>query len=174
MKKLAISVVTMITASSFGLAQNSHSEFELSTFKDLGSITSNYDYLNEVQNVLTPSQVKYLENLASYWDVKKSDKFDGRSGEPFIVTFRSKDGQIVASYNNNGNIVSATERFSDVTLPKPVVIEILRQHPGWDIVKNKYSITYNRDIITKRIFKIQIQKGKQRKWLKVDQDGGLS
>ena len=156
MKKLAISVLTMITASSFGLAQNSHSEFELSTFKDLGSITSNYDYLNEVQNELTPSQVKYHENLVSYWDVKKSDKFDGRRGEPY------------------GNIVSATERFSDVRLPKPVVIEILRQHPGWDIVKNKYSITYNRDIITKRIFKIQIQKGKQRKWLKVDQDGGLS
>jgi len=57
---------------SFGFAQNSVPNFEISKFKDFGALASNYEYLNEVQNGFTPNQAKYLENVVSYWDVTKS------------------------------------------------------------------------------------------------------
>lgn len=173
MKKLAISLITMGMVS-FGFAQNSYPDFDLSKFRDFVTIGSNYEYLNDVQNGLTPNQVKYLEDLVSYWDVTQAEKFDSRRGEPFNVTFMLEYGHITASYDSKGKIVSAMERFSDFAIPKSVGNEVLRQYPDWKIVKNRYSVWYGQNDRTKRIFKLLIRKGNQKKWLKVDSSGGIS
>ena len=173
MKKLAISLLT-IGLACFGFAQNANPDFELSKFRNFGAIGSNYEYLNDVQNSLTPNQVKYLENLVSYWDVTKSEKFDGRIGEPFSATFKLEGGQIKAFYDGQGKIVSATERFSNFALPKQVAAAIVKQYPDCIIVKNRYFVRYSRSYRTKRIFKVQIKKGNKKKWLKVDSVGSIS
>lgn len=174
MKKLSISLLVMVTATSFCLAQNSHSNFELSKFRDLGSIGLDYDYLNEVQNGLTPNQVKYLENLVSYWDVTRSKKFDGRKHTWFSVTFKLEGGHIEAFYNSKGKIISATERFSNFALPKPVIIAIVKKYPNWNVIKNRYSVWYKQGSRTKKRFKVQIKKDGQKKWLKIDSSGKIS
>jgi len=173
MKKLVISLAVM-GITSFGFAQNSYPHFELSKFRDLGAMDTNYEYLNDVQNELTPSQVKYLENLASYWDVTRSLEFDGRRGHPFSVTFKTEHGQIIANYNSKGKIVSAMERFSDFAIPKSVGRAILKEYPNWKIVKNRYSVWYDHDGRTKKLFKVRIRKGKQKKWLSIDSSGNTS
>lgn len=159
---------------SFGFAQNSYPDFDLSKFRGFGAIGSNYEYLNNVQSGLTPNQVKYLENIVSYWDVARSEKFDGRKGEAFSVTFRLDHGHITASYDSEGKIVSAIERFSNFAIPKSVGKEVLRQYPNWKIVKNRYSVRYGRNDRTKRIFKLLICKGNLKKWLKVDSSGKIA
>lgn len=174
MKKISISIVAIILTSGFTFAQNAYPKFELSKFRDLDGLGSNFDYLNEVQNGLTPNQVRYLENLVSYWDVKKSVKFNGRKCQPFNATFKSGGDEIIVSYDSKGRIVSTMERFSNFAMPKAVGKEILRLHPNWKIVKNRYYVWYNRKHHTKRVFKVQIQKGDRKKWLRVDQTGGLS
>lgn len=173
MKKIVINLVIMGMAS-FGFAQNSYADFDVSKFRDLGTIGSNNEYLNNVQSNLTPYQVRYLENIVSYWDVAKSEKFDGRKGEPFSVNFKLKDGHITASYDSNGKIISAMERFSNFTIPKSVGKEVLQEYPDWKIVKNRYSVWYGRNNSTKRVFKLLIRKGNQKKWLKVHTSGSIS
>jgi|GEM_PF-1153118 len=173
MKKIVISLITLGMVN-FGFAQNANPDFNLSKFRKLSMIGSNYEYLNEVQDGLTPGQVKYLENAVSHWDVSTSNKFDGRKGELFNVTFKLKDGNIHALYDNNGKIVSAIERFSNFAIPKSVGREVLKQYPDWKIVKNRYSVWYGRKYRTKRIFKLLISKGNQKKWLKVDTTGSIS
>lgn len=149
MKKIVIGLITMGMVS-FGFAQNSNPKFDLSTYSGLGISSSNYNYLNEVQDGLTPNQVKYLEGIASNWDVTTSRQFDGRKGEPFNVTFKLKDGNLYACYDSRGRIVSAIERFSNFAMPKSVGNEILRQYPNWRIVTNRYSILYYRNKPTKK------------------------
>ena len=173
MKKLVISFAIM-GMTSMVFAQNSYPRFELSKFRDLGRIATNYEYLDEVQNGLTPDQVKYLENLASYWDVTRTAEFDGRRGQPFSVTFKTERGQIIAAYNSKGKIVSAMERFSDFAMPKTVSKAILKEYPNWKVIKNRYSVWYDLDGRTKKIFKVRIRKGNQKKWLMIDPSGNIS
>lgn len=167
MRKLSISLVAMIMAS-FGFAQNSNTNFESSKFKALGALGLNYEYRNKVQNSLTPNQVKYLEDVVSHWDVAKSEGFDDRKVEPFNVTFKLEDGYIMATYNSKGKVVSAFERFRNFALPKPVAVAIARQYPDWQVVKNKYSLLYNKGKRAKKALKVKIKKGNQKKWLKID------
>ena len=174
MKKLSISLLGMVTATSFSLAQNSNSNFELSKFRDFGTISSHYEYLDDVQNGLTPNQVKYLENVVSYWDVTRSKKFDGRKGESFSVNFKTANGHIEAFYNGKGKIVSVTERFRNFAMPKPVSIAIAKQYPNWKVIKNRYSVWYTLGNRTKKRFKVQIGKNSQKKWLKIDSSGKIS
>jgi len=172
MKKIVISLITLGMVN-FGFAQNANPDFNLSKFRKLSMIGSNYEYLNEVQDGLTPGQVKYLENAVSHWDVSTSNKFDGRKGELFNVTFKLKDGNIHALYDNNGKIVSAIERFSNFAMPKSVSNEILKQYPNWKIVKNRYSVLYDCSKLVKKKFKVLLRKGNQEKWLRIDSSGKI-
>lgn len=172
MRKLVISFITMGTMS-FGFAQNSNPKFQLSKFRNLDGFETNYEYLNDVQQGLTPRQVKYLENLVSYWDISKSKKFDGRKGQTFGVTFKSEKGYITADFDRNGKIVSAVERFSDFALPKEFGRVILEQYPKWQIARNRYSVWYERGEAIKKSFKVQIQNGDRKKWVKIDPFGDI-
>lgn len=173
MKNLLISLLGIIMASNFCLAQNSHSNFELEKFSDLEGQSFNHDYLDKVKHSFWPNQVKYLENLVSHWDVTQSKKFDGRKGQSFSVTFKSESGLIVANYDSKGKIVSAMEQFGNFALPKSVSISIVRQYPNWEIVKNKYSLRYNVGNSTKKSFKVQIRKGNHKKWIKIHPSGSI-
>jgi len=174
MRKLSISLVVAVGMASFGFAQNSFPRFELSKSNDIGAIGSNYEYLNEVQNGLTPNQIKYLENVVSYWDVTKTEKFRDRGGEPFKVTFLSAKGRIVAFYNRQGKIVRALEQFKNFAMPKSVSLALARQFPNWKVEKNRYSILYTKHGRPKRNFKVQVRKDGQKKWLIIDSSGRIS
>ena len=54
------------------------------------------------------------------------------------------------------------------------MISILKQHPNWSIVKNKYSILYTKDKQPMKRLRVQIQKDNQKKWLKIDSEGNIS
>lgn len=172
MKKLSISLAVM-GITSLGLAQDSYPKLNYSLLEGLGALGSNYEYLNEVQNGHTPSQVKFVENMVSYWDVRKSEDFKGLKNQPFEATFRSGLGSIVASYDSDGKILTAKERFKNITLPKRLQIAIVKQYPNWSIVKNRYTLRYTEGKAPKKQFKIKIKKENQRKWLKVNSVGGL-
>ena len=173
MRKLFISLVTM-GITSLGFAQNSYHEFQQFIFKDFHGPGSNYKYLNEVQNDLTPNQVKYIEDAVSYWDIARLEKFEGRRNEEFDVTFKSNLGYIVATYDNQGKVVSAEERFKNVALPRPLIMAITEQYPNWRIIKTRYLVRNKKDDRSKRHFKVRIMKGNQKKWLKVDPEGKIS
>lgn len=173
MKKLSISLAVM-GITSLGFAQNSYPKLNKALSEGLGTLTSNYGYLNDVQNGLTPKHVKYLENIASYWDVAKLEEFDRLKDQPLEVTFRSGLGSIVASYDSDGKIVTATERFKNVSLPKQLQIAIVKQYPHWSIVKIRYTLRYTEGKEPKKQFKVKIKKENQKKWVKVDSVGRIS
>ncbi|MBT8302876.1 MAG: nicotinate-nucleotide adenylyltransferase, partial [Bacteroidia bacterium] len=93
--------------------------------------------------------------------------------EAYEVIFKETDGKIVATYDQNGKILSSMERFSNVVLPTKVRNAIYESYPGWNLHKDTYLVSYYVDRDVKKIFKIQLRKDRERKNLKVDVDGNI-
>lgn len=172
MKKLSISLVVLsMTSLSFG--QNSSSKLDHALLDDFSTRDSNHEYLNEVQNNMTPNQVKYLEKVVSYWDLTQLEKFREQKDQPLQVTFKSPQGSIVTSYDMDGEILTSKERFRDFALPYTVSASIVKKYPNWSIGKSRYSLLYTKADEPKKRFRVQITKGDQKKWIEVDQSGSV-
>jgi hypothetical protein len=178
MKKIIISLILLGTTN-LNFAQGTNYELDMPVFTFPNEVNtkrmdSNYEYLTQVQNSTTPTQVKNLENNILDWNVKNTKAFKGRKAEIFKVKFESIKGQIIASYDSNGEILATEEHFYNVTLPKEVVLSILREHPGWRLYESKYSLMYNKKTGVKKTFKVLIQKNNKKIWLNIDSLGNMS
>lgn len=169
MKKTSV-ILAAMGMSVFTSAQNSLPGYE-ANFLNVGPLKTNYIYLNKVQSNLTPNHVRYLENVVSYWDVTALEKFDKQNEQSFEVTFKSSHGAITASYDNEGRILTATERFRDIALPNNLSILIAREYPKWEISKSRYSVLYTREHEPQKRFRVQIRKGRLKHWLNIDSSG---
>lgn len=135
--------------------------------KDLLDNTSlvsalNIDYLDKVQKEPLCENVIDLEYKVSNYIVRESSKFDGRQ-EPFKVIFKASDGSIVATYNSNGKILSTVERFNNVRLPVEISKSIFRNYPNWTLNSNSYYVSYDIEKGIKKIYKVQIGNGAEKK-----------
>lgn len=89
----------------------------------------------------------------------------GKNTEPFLVTFRSSRGSLMADFNSDGEVVKSYARFKNVLLPKNLRHQLYRDHQGWKMVKNLH-LTLGRDgMVNQEIYKIKLAKinGKERK-----------
>ena len=172
MKKLSMSLI-LLGMTGLGYGQYSSSEFNNPIFGGFDLPVTNVEYLNGVQDHVTPKYAKFLEYIAPDWDVSKSSKFDGRKDQLFNVTFKSDRGYIVASYDNKGKVVLTRERFRNMALPKQLLVAIGKKYPGWVVDKTSYSLVYNRGIETAKTYKVKLRNGRQVKRLKVDATGNI-
>lgn len=132
----------------------------------------NMTYLNEVQDYNTPLKVKVLENKAAQYDIKEEGIFDSEF-EAYEVVFKQKSGKIIAIYDQEGNIVSSSEKFKNIRLPEEVRISIFRNHDGWELHSDAYLVSYYLGKDVKKLYKVQIRKGKLKKNLRVDVNGNI-
>ena len=166
MKNLLIGLL-VIGLANLGYSQNTNSEAKEVKLEDITVYTLNISYLNQVQDETMSVHVKSLEHRASRCDIKNSPKFDGRS-ESFKVVFNSIKGSIIATYDNNGKILTTKERFRDIKLPEPVRTYVFKKYPKWSLLGNTYLVSYQSDKDAKKIYKVQIGKDNLKKNLKID------
>ena len=166
MKKLSITLAIM-GMTSFAFAQDPSPEYA-GNFLEMRPMHSNDAYLRKVQNDFTPNQVKFLENLVSNWDVAKAEKINGFKNQPYEATFSSRLGYIAATFERDGKILTANERFKNVSIPKQLQFSIAKQYPDWHIVKNTYSSQYAKDKEPKRHLMVLMKKGNLKKRLKIN------
>tara|TARA_R110002049_G_scaffold87533_1_gene221854 strand:+ start:1589 stop:2092 length:504 start_codon:yes stop_codon:yes gene_type:complete len=86
---------------------------------------------------------------------KFSDDYD-EDYDTFVVSLRGKNGYIDATYDANGKLISTSERMKDSELPMAVSQSVVKNFPGWSIIKDVYLTTHN------------LQDGKQRKHYRVE------
>ena len=132
----------------------------------------NLTYLNAVQDHDTPTPAKELENFASRYDITKDPIFD-RNFEAYEVIFKETGGRIVATYDQQGKILSSLEKFENIALPAPVRNTIFQNFPGWTVHKDSYLVSYWLDGEVKKIYKVQVRKDNKRKNLKMDRLGNF-
>ena len=169
MKNLAIGLF-VLGLTSLGFSQNKNSEVELVNLNDVVITSANMRYLAKVQDQSVSEHVKILENEASTCNVYQLPGFDGRK-ESFKTIFRGTKGYIIATYDNNGNILKTSERYHDIKLPVKVRKSLFKEFPDWSVNDITYSVSYRIDQDAKKVYKIQIEKENLKKTLKIDSDG---
>lgn len=141
--------------------------------EDLNEISNlNKDYIESVGADLTTSKVKYFQNLASSYDITKSEKYTGDSF-PFQVVFFAEKGFIEATYNKNGELIMTKENFTNVSLPSDLAHKIATDYPGWSMVKNRYKVFYKKGNPTEKYYTIGLTDGENFENLVIDPRGNM-
>ena len=134
---------------------------------------SNYSYLMNVLEENTCQRVKHLELEAAKFDIRDAKNYDPNF-ETIQVVFSQSNGKIIAVYDNDGEIIKSYERFKDVALPPVVLSSIYKNdHHGWQLKKDIYQVFYQQGEDVKKIYKVQLRKGKLKKNLTIDADGNF-
>lgn len=158
-----------------GFANLSHAQFNEVKLADVIISPLNISYLDAVKDNDTPEITRQLELQAAQFDITESPVFDEQY-DAYEVVFRennSKRTTIVATYDNNGQILNSYEKFNDVSVPPAVRNAVYNEFPNWKIYSDTYLVTYYSDKKAKRVFKLKIKKDNKRKTLKLDVSGNL-
>ncbi|MFD0988834.1 nicotinate-nucleotide adenylyltransferase [Mariniflexile jejuense] len=136
-------------------------------------LVSNYNYLTASTTDMLAKPVKKLEaSVLDYKMEKSSAEYD--KGEIYSITFKIPEGSIVADFNNEGKIISTTEKYTNVRLPLEVIYAILEQYPNWSITNNTYYVNYHTNKgITKRLYKIKLVNDAKSLDIKTDENGNF-
>ena len=130
----------------------------------------NYAYLAEVQDEASSDIFKKLESKAANFDIKESPMYN-KIDKAYEVFFSNSKGKIVATYDENGKILSAFEKFGDVIVPDPIRNTVYQAYPDWKMNSNKYVVTYYHDKGAKKTYHFQIEKNNKKKNLKLTWEG---
>ena len=145
----------------------------LSKVKTLSPLNSNYE--NTVYDLDISKRVKYLQNLAAEYNVKKHENYK-EGVESFRVVFKENNqykGTIVATYNRNGEITDSFEQYRDVQLPLAVRQSITNLYPDYIILKDIYIVKYSKDGEITKLYKIKMTNDRDKVTIKMNQNGNL-
>lgn len=109
-------------------------------------------YVPEIEN--PDSKINRIQNEFIAYDLGK----DAEGYDEFLVTLSIKDGSLVARYNEKGKLITVVEKYKDVRIPNNVVKNILKQYPGWKILKDRYYYSQKEGDITKKQYDIVLEK----------------
>ncbi|GAB2771391.1 hypothetical protein [Salinimicrobium soli] len=107
--------------------------------------------------------------METYFDIGNFiSSVKGEEYDSYLVTLRSKKGNLKADFDKEGNLVRTSERFKDILLPEELRDQLLKDHEGWTMVKNVHVSTARDGIVNKDLYRIKLEKGDQRKNVKID------
>lgn len=171
MKKLIIGLFVLgLTTLSF--SQDLNNGIEETELKGVVVIAPNYNYLMSAVDENTSPSVKKLQLEAASFDVRNLENYDPII-DSYEVTFKQSNGKILATYDENGKLKNSFEKYKNVILPRAVLSTVFNDNivDGWKITKDTYRVRYTQNNDVKRIYKVELRKGKLKKNLKIETDG---
>ena len=166
MKKIVLGLLI------FGLTIQGFSQVDV-VLSEIDINAANYKYLNSVGDTETALIVTRLQKDVAQFDLKNSKYFEDENDE-FIIYFEAPVGKILATYDNDGEIIRTQERFVDIQLPLPISNTIVDNYPGWKISGDIYLVKYMRDRDdTFKMYKLVIEKDGKTKRVKTDAHGNM-
>ncbi|MCK0145592.1 hypothetical protein MWU78_08060 [Arenibacter sp. F26102] len=134
------------------------------------SASLNHTYRNLVISESTPAYVQNLQTEAATYDIKKDPIYD-KDITTYQVLFTIKNGEIFATYDKDGNVLSTWEKFKNITPPQTVRNSIYLKYPNWTFDKDLYKVSYYQGKGATKIYQLKLRKGNVKKNLKVNADG---
>jgi len=172
---ISLLVVSVIAATTY--AQN-YDEFNTAEFKKnladtlpavvIKRVGEDFSiYIPEIENLDKKIQLIQREFIA--YDLGK----DAEGYDEFLVTLSIKDGSLIARYNEKGKLMAVVEKYKNVKMPNDLVVNILKQYPGWKIVKDRYSYSQQEGNVTKKQYDVILEKDKKMKQVVYNSNGQL-
>ena len=173
MKNLAIGLIFMALGN-LGFSQSSLIEIDLAEMDVISNKTIHENYLKEITYDNTAKYIVDLENKVAKFHINSLEAFQRpASAKTYEVKFKSEKGDIIVSYDKDGNIVSTKEHFEDIKLPKEVREIVFKTHPGWFLLGTDYYVNYDYREPSHKYYKVKIGNGTERLNVKVDPSGNL-
>ena len=174
MKKLIIGLL-FLGVTNLSFSQNTNSEFAEVELEGVVVTAPNYTYLNKVFDKNTPNRVRQLELEVAKYNIKEDSGYDPRLRVDYEVVFTQTNGRINAIYDKDGEIISCSEKFSNVKLPENILSSnIFEDNNGWTLHKDTYSVSYKKGMDVKKVYKVQLRNGKQKKNFKINMESDLT
>lgn len=178
MRTLILSIVCVFTLNKL-IAQESNL-----AFLDSKAIESKNIQINNYETYLVSPNSEYLEkrrakkssNIISEWqhrlanyDIKINSVFDDSEKANYHITFKNKQVNIIAIYNNRSEILSTSETYRNIKLPYELMAKISKAYPNYSFLTNTYHTTYSSKTgFNKQCYRVQIRNGNQKRTLKFD------
>jgi hypothetical protein len=173
MKKIILSLFILGLTIQFGFITQSYSQtINDGMLPEIEVYFANYKYLNAIENAEMDSTVKLLERKVANFDITSLDLYQ-EEYEYYNVSFFIPNGQIVASYDKDGNLIATIEKFVNVDPPESVIRSVEKRFPGWTIYKDVYKVRYNKDGRTTQKFKLILENGQKHIRVKIDEKGNF-
>ena len=131
-----------------------------------------YKYLSAVDHKDLAQPVKLLERRAAAYDIKNTDIYE-EDYDTYFVSFYLPEGQILASYDKNGRLLTTAEKYKDITLPISVRTAIVNRFPNWALTKDIYQVDYYEGKRVSKVYKVILENGDKRMRVKVDENGNF-
>jgi len=132
----------------------------------------NSEYLNCIGCDDAAIIVDRIEKKVAKFDLKNSN-FYVDENSIYNVSFYFSDGYIHATYNTDGEITNAIEKFNNSKLPIPVLRTVTNKYPGWSISKNSYKVSYNQNEGVTKTYRCTLENGGKRINIKTDGNGNF-
>lgn len=167
MRKVVVGML-VLGLTSLGFSQESQETISTVKLRDVTVSSVNVNYLQSVSDKNTPKVARELQEKAASYNVKSKDEFDKREGKPFEVMFKATNGNIVADYNRDGEILATRENFKNVALPLEIRKRAMQGNEGWKMVDTRYVSMYQDNDITDKFYKIKLKNQSLKKNLVID------
>lgn len=143
------------------------------TLPEVEVSAKNYKYLDDVNNPAAAQTVQKIERYATSYDVRSSEYYEDEY-DNYFISFIIPNGKILASYDNEGNLLRTVEKYENIKLPLVVAQSVAKKYPGWKITKNAYLVNYHDRLgVTKKEYKIILEKGNEGMRIKTDENGNI-
>jgi hypothetical protein len=174
MKKVIIGLFTYaVVISSLGFTTRSFSQtVNDGMLPEIEIHFANYKYLNSVENAEMDLPVKLLERKVANFDITSLDLYQ-EDYEYYNVSFYIPNGQIVASYDKDGNLTETIEKFVNIDPPESVLNTVRKRYPGWLIYKDVYKVRYHKDKGSVQKFKLILENGGKHIRVSFDENGEI-
>ena len=168
MKNLILLFISAFTMSLINAQETSISDIDSVVINDQYSVVKkdkkafitkalNFNYLTNIKANEASFIIAQLQRLVANFDIKTSSVYDNSEAATYNVVFKNNQGEIVATYNNEGKILSTVEKYEDVVIPVNLRIAISKQFPGWAFQSNTYLISYTENNGISKKYKIKIR-----------------
>lgn len=176
MKTHLIALIVMVLTIQIH-AQTSKKQKEVTQNKLVLSPPNNLGYINTVSNEENSYSINKAQNIIGTFDITKSKVYENNF-DTYQVIFKNIEGQIVATYDADGKLIHAFEKFKITQLPEAVSNVIKTEYPGWTIQSTVYRVNYYNRIkennpVFKKVYNVQIVNHNKKLNIKVNAQGQI-
>lgn len=113
--------------------------------------------------------VKAIEEKFVTYDLGKENE----GFEEYLLVMKGKNGELAATYDENGKLTRIVENYKNVILPTQVIYSIYKAYPKWTIVNDKFLYTQEAGDVIKKQYNVKIKKDKEVKRIVIKSDGEI-
>ena len=167
MKTLIISLILILFA---GLSQAQVIELSEAKigFEPVALEKENSFRLNVKENYVGEFEKNPLVFMENNFDIKtfinrvKNDKYNS-----YRVSFRSKKGFLNVEFDEEGNLLKTSQKFTNVRLPGKIYEQLYRDFKGWVLAKTVHVASGKPGKPDRDVYHITLKKGNKKESLKI-------